>query len=244
MDKIIVIGGEGAVGSAFKNYIRLDRKQCNITDICSIQEMVNYYNPTTIINCAGIVGTQKCEDDKEHAYLTNLGGVVNLVHICNKLNIKLIQISTAYASEDNVYCHSKLLAEEVIIKTSKDYLIIALPWVFNINDDSFISNSIKGIVSLYDNEIGFLAYAPDVVDFIEERKDVKGYISIANRGALKRKDALYELGKILETNIVFQTKERSIPMPNIKSAPIYFMRSWQEALKEYSNELRAMQSTS
>lgn len=243
MGATIVLGGEGTVGRAFKNYVRLNRKQCNITDICSIQEMVNYYNPTTIINCAGIVGTERCDGDKESAYLTNLGGVVNLVHICNKLNIKLIQISTAYASEDNAYCHSKLMAEEVIIKTSKDYLIVALPWVFNDNDDSFISKSLKGIVSLYDEEIGFLAYAPDVVKFIEERKDINGYISIANKGALKRKDAICELGRILGQTVIFRTKERNIPMPNIKSGPIYFMRSWQEALKEYADGLRAMQST-
>lgn len=244
MGNTIVIGGEGTVGSAFKNYVRLDRKQCNITDICSIQEMVNYYNPKVIINCAGIVGTQRCEDDKERAYLTNLGGVVNLVHICNKLKIKLIQISTVYASEDNAYCHSKLMAEEVIMKTSKDYLIIALPWVFNMDDDSFISNSLKGIVSLYDDEIGFLAYAPDIVKFIEERKDLTGYISIANKGALKRKDALCELGRISGQNIIFRTRERSIPMPDITNAPLYFMRPWQEALKEYADGLRAMQSTS
>jgi dTDP-4-dehydrorhamnose reductase len=244
MEATIVLGGEGTVGSAFNKYIRLDRKQCNITDICSIQEMVNYYNPTTIINCAGIVGTQKCEDDKEHAYLTNLGGVVNLVHICNKLNIKLIQISTAYASEDNAYCNSKLMAEEVIMKTSKSYLIVALPWVFNIGDDSFISNSLNNIVSLYDDEIGFLAYAPDVVKFIEDRKDMVGYISIANKGALKRKDALLELGNIQDKIILFRTKERSITMSGIKNAPLYFMRPWQEAIKEYADGLRAMQSTS
>lgn len=243
MGATIVLGGEGTVGSAFKNYVRLDRKQCNITDICSIQEMVNYYNPTTIINCAGIVGTQRCEDDKERAYLTNLGGVVNLVHICNKLNIKLIQISTVYASEDNTYCNSKLMAEEVIMKTSKSYLIIALPWVFNIGDDSFISKSLNDIVYLYDDEIGFLAYAPDIVNFIEERKDMLGYISIANRGALKRKDALCELMKFSDKIILFRTKERSIPMPDIKSAPLYFMRPWQEAIKEYADGVRSMQPT-
>lgn len=244
MSATIVIGGEGTVGSAFKNHVRLDRKQCNITDICSIQQMMDYYRPTTIINCAGIVGTQRCEDDKEHAYLTNLGGVVNLVHICNKLKVRLIQISTVYASEDNAYCHSKLMAEEVIMKTSKDYLIVALPWVFNMDDDSFISNSLKGIVSLYDDEIGFLAYAPDVVKFIEERKDMVGYISIANKGALKRRDAIKELSEALGQVILFRTKERSIPMPDIKSSPIYFMRPWQEAIKEYADGLRAMQSTS
>ena len=243
MSSTIVIGGEGTVGSAFKNYVRLDRKQCNITDICSIQAMINYYNPNTIINCAGIVGTQRCENDKEHAYLTNLGGVVNLVHICNKLGIKLIQISTAYASEDNAYCHSKLMADEVIMRTSKSYLIVALPWAFNIDDDSFISNSLKGMVSLYDDEIGFLSYAPDVVKFIEERKDMSGYISIANKGALKRKDALCELGRVLNQTIVFQTRERSIPMPDIKNSPLYFMRPWQEALKEYADGIRTLQST-
>ena len=202
--------------------------------------MVNYYNPTTIINCAGIVGTQKCEDDKEHAYLTNLGGVVNLVHICNKLNIKLIQISTAYTSNDNAYCHSKLMAEEVIMKTSKSYLIVALPWVFNIDDDSFISNSLKNTVYLYDDEIGFLAYAPDIVDFIEKHKDMIGYISIANKGALKRRDALLEIGNILDKIIIFKTKERNIPMTDINNPPLYFMRPWQEAIKEYVDGLRAM----
>ena len=243
METVVVVGGEGYLGREFKNYIRLSKTQCDINDICSIQEMVSYYNPSVIINCAGIVGSKKCEEDRESSYLTNLGGVANLVYICNKLKIKLIQISTVYIGSDNAYSHSKSMAESVIFRSAKDYLVVALPWMFSANDDSFITKSINGNVSIYDNEVGYLAYAPDVVEFIEKHINMVGHISIANGGALKRKNALLKLGNILNKKINFSTMERLIPMPVIKSAPLYFMRPWQEALEEYANGIRSVQST-
>lgn len=240
---VVVLGGEGTVGSAFKDYIRLPRRQCDITDICSIRDMVTKYRPYYIINCASIVGTQRCEDNKELAYAVNLGGVVNLISICNRFSIKLIHISTVYASEDNAYCSSKLLAEEVIKRTSNNYLIVSLPWVFNEDDDSFISNSIKSTVYLYDDEIGFLAYAKDVVSFIKKNIEMVGCINLANRRCLKRKDALCELSILLDRKIDFKTKDRRIKMPSIMNKDFFFMRSWQEALKEYADGIRSMQST-
>lgn len=244
MNNIVILGGEGTVGSAFRNHIKLDKKQCNITDICSIQEMVSFYNPSIIINCAGIVGTQKCENDKELTYLTNLGGVVNLIHICNKLKIKFVQISTIYTDSDNVYSHSKSMAEKVIMRTSNNYLIVALPWVFNYDDSSFISKALSGYVSIYDNEIGFLAYAPDVARYIEENIDLNGFISISNKGCLKRRDAIKELSVLTGINIECSNIDRTIPGGDICKAPSIYMRPWQEAMKEYVDGIRAMQSTS
>ena len=243
MKNVVVLGGEGTVGSAFKDYIRLSRKQCDITDICSIRDMVTKYRPYYIINCAGIIGTQRCEDNKELAYAVNLGGVVNLITICNRFNIKLIHISTAYASDNNAYCNSKLLAEEVIMRTARSYLIVSLPWVFNENDDSFISNSIKGTVYLYDDEIGFLAYAKDVVEYVNKNIEMVGCVNLANRRCLKRKDALDELGMFLGKKIEYKTKQRLIKMPSIINKDFFFMRPWQEALKEYADGIRSMQST-
>ena len=91
---------------------------------------------TTIINL--IANTDTYSENRKLMMDVNYNGVCDLVDYCNENNITLVHYSTDYvyagsvplASEldipmpaRNWYAHSKLLADEYIIKNSKDYLI-------------------------------------------------------------------------------------------------------------------------
>lgn len=243
MKDVLVLGKNGTVGSAFKDYTSLTKEECDITNICSINDAIKYYSPKVIINCAGIVGMQNCEDNRGESYLVNVGGVVNLAYLCKNKGIKLIHISTVYAGNENTYAHSKLIAEQTLFRICPNYLVIALPWVFNDGDDSFINKALSGPVSLYESELGYLAYAPDVVKFIEEHRDLNGYISLANKGILSRPDAIQHMEALLGKKISYTAIQRSLSVKKSINEPVYAMRPWQEALKEYLDGIRPMQSS-
>jgi len=90
----------------------------------------------TIINL--IANTDTYSEKIDDLFQTNYRAVIDLVDYCNSKDIKLVHFSTDYvyensrsnaketfkASPGNAYAMSKLLADEYIIKHSKNYLIL------------------------------------------------------------------------------------------------------------------------
>jgi dTDP-4-dehydrorhamnose reductase len=91
-----------------------------------------------IVHCAGLANVDECEANIDKAFLANVLISENVSRIANELNIKLVHISTDhlfngqksfYEEKDtpsplNNYGLTKYLAEQKVIKNSKNPLII------------------------------------------------------------------------------------------------------------------------
>lgn len=135
-----VIMGDGLLGAELRwqtSYRHISRNKDGFD--FTKPETYDYllYNFDTVINC--IANTDTYSDDKEAMMSVNYRAVIDLVDICNKLDKKLIHISTDYvyannkpfASEediplifDNWYVYSKALADAYIQARCKNYLIL------------------------------------------------------------------------------------------------------------------------
>jgi len=59
-----------------------------------------------IINCAGIEGKERCDNNMEEAFNTNLGGVSNLIDFVRNSDVKLIHFSTTEMHRPHGFANS------------------------------------------------------------------------------------------------------------------------------------------
>jgi dTDP-4-dehydrorhamnose reductase len=144
---LIILGKTGTLGNAFKrvcekrniHYLLLSRSDVDITSRQSMEQIISGLNPWGIINAAGYVNVDKAETEPEACMAVNCEGSVVLSSLCKEHNIRYLSFSTdlvfdgskgaPYTESDaanplNVYGQSKALAEEAILTTNKDALVV------------------------------------------------------------------------------------------------------------------------
>ena len=119
-----------------------------------VGEVINKYQPDAIIHTAAMTNVDTAEADKELCYQLNVVAVQNLVSLCEEKNIQLIHLSTdfvfdgeegPYKEDDPVnpvsyYGESKVLAEEIIRKSTANWVVIRTILVYGITSDMSRSN--------------------------------------------------------------------------------------------------------
>lgn len=73
-----------------------DFKLLDITNPAQVKKVIDYYQPTHIINTAAMTNVDACEEDKENCYDINFNGVNNILQTIKGSTIHLIQISTDF----------------------------------------------------------------------------------------------------------------------------------------------------
>jgi len=116
----------------------LSYESLDLTERKALEFHVRFYNPKVVINAAAYTDVDGCEINKDQAWAVNVGGVKNLVNVCQKHKIKLVHLSTDYIfdgekgpySEDDpphpmsFYGKTKLESENVIRQSGIDFLIV------------------------------------------------------------------------------------------------------------------------
>ena len=174
--KIVVTGCDGQLGKqiikqinkenkTLKNEIfALNREKLDICDIDKVNSYILSINPDIIINCAAFTKVDLCEDEVELAYKVNSIGPKNLAICCEKVNAKLVHISTDYVFDGNkniyredditnpqsVYGKSKLLGEQYVQSFCSKYFIIRTAWLYG-DGNNFVKTMLK--LSESNNEI-------------------------------------------------------------------------------------------
>lgn len=92
-NNVLVTGGSGLVGSEFNNFIKVNSKDCDLTDNKEIKNLLSSVNPTHIIHTAGYVGGLG-------ANMNNLG----------EFFYKNILINTNLIHESHIYGVKKVLS--------------------------------------------------------------------------------------------------------------------------------------
>ena len=132
--KILLIGGEGYIGSNFiKKFnnefdfivITSKKKSKKIakTEYVSVTEKkiidkIKLLNPDIVIHLAGLSGLKKCESEPKKAFKINVEGTANVVKGCLKINAKLIFISSREVYGETINKKSK---ESDIVKPKNIY---------------------------------------------------------------------------------------------------------------------------
>ena len=153
--KILITGAEGQLGKALQigltgkfNILSTTRQptqlaknqrnvqKLDITDNENISNILKYFKPDIIINCAAYTNVDGSEINKELAHQVNVEGLQNLIQLSD-INTYLIQISSDYVfdgangpySEDehtfpvNYYGKTKLEAENILRGTRRKWAI-------------------------------------------------------------------------------------------------------------------------
>jgi len=87
-EKIIILGGNGLVGSAFDFGKKITRKDADLTDLQDVISLIEREKPTWVINCAGFVGgVQANMDYKFNFFKENILINLNVIEACMHLKV-------------------------------------------------------------------------------------------------------------------------------------------------------------
>ncbi len=158
MLKILVVGGDGMLGSRFVQLAKkefeltvTDKDQLDITNISDLESYVNRFQPNIIVNFAAFTNVGEAELQKNDTfglcYQLNVEAVKNIAVVCKNNQIRLVHLSTEYIFDGkksnspytekdnpnptNWYGETKLLAESKIQDSGCGFLIarLSMPYV-------------------------------------------------------------------------------------------------------------------
>ena len=155
MTRVLVTGASGQLGMAIKaasvDYPEIDfvfttKQRLDITNLSMLSLFWKKYSFDYCINCAAFTDVVRAEQEPETANHINAEGVKLLAEKCRQNHCILIHISTDYVFDGekegaylpidppnpiNEYGRSKLLGEEFISETLKEYFIVRTSWLYS-----------------------------------------------------------------------------------------------------------------
>ena len=233
---ILVTGAKGKLGSdlcieliaaghdVIQSDILPDTIVLDITSPQSIKDVLEGKLPSWVINCAAYTKVDACETNEDAATLLNGTAPGHLAGECSRLGIKLMHISSDYVfdgtkegpyCEDdpvnpiNAYGRGKLMGEQAIIRSMKDFCILRTQWLFGANGPNFIDTILKlaqerGSIDVVNDQFGSPTYSKDLSKAIRLliEHEAKGIFHVCNRG----KASWFELAqKAIELSLLSAT---------------------------------------
>ena len=196
MSSILVIGGNGQLGSEIKSlsmdysgyYFQfIDIEDVDITDESQLKDFIGSRNFDVIINCAAYTAVDKAESEYKLANKVNHLAVGYLAKIAKENEIKLIHVSTDYVFDgtnyspyvetdkvnpQSVYGLTKLKGEEIMSKINpSNSIIIRTSWVYSSFGNNFVKTMLrlgqeKERLNVVYDQIGTPTYAKDLAGCI------------------------------------------------------------------------------
>ena len=164
---ILVTGSNGQLGSEIKD-LAASYKNFNFffrdlpaLDICNSNQLDVFFAENkihTVINCAAYTAVDKAEQDTDIAEKVNSEGVLNLVNAVEKVQGKLIHISTDYVFDGNsflpyqesdevnpigVYGNTKRSGELAVLNADIDGIVIRTSWLYSVYGNNFVKTMLK-----------------------------------------------------------------------------------------------------
>lgn len=179
----------------------------NITDENAVYETVLSVHPDVIIHCAAWTAVDAAEEEENRpkVYAINVKGSEYLARAAQKIDAKMVQISTDYVFNGEgetpwdpdckeyaplgYYGQTKLEAEQIVSSILQKYFIVRIAWVFGLNGKNFVKTMLSvgkthDTVRVVSDQIGTPTYTLDLskllADMIET--DRYGYYHATNEG--------------------------------------------------------------
>jgi dTDP-4-dehydrorhamnose reductase len=164
---ILVTGSNGQLGSEIKdlavNYPSFSFFFMDLPalDICNSSQLDVFFkdkNINAVINCAAYTEVDKAEQDVDIAEKVNSEGVLNLVNAVQKVQGKLIHISTDYVFDGDhflpykeldqvspigVYGETKRVGELAVINSAIDSIVIRTSWLYSSYGNNFVKTMLR-----------------------------------------------------------------------------------------------------
>ena len=174
----------GPVPERLKNatVIATDVNELDITDRDATIAFVRRHQPDTIISCAAFTNVDGCESNPEAAFKVNAIGASNLAQAAERINARLIHVSTDYVfrGEGNkpldeservdpksVYGKTKALGEEYVKNFCHRYFIVRTAWLYGYAGKNFVKTIVNagkkfGKLTVVNDQLGNPTNAEDL----------------------------------------------------------------------------------
>lgn len=178
----------GPVPERLKNatVIATDVNELDITDRDATIAFVRRHQPDTIISCAAFTNVDGCESNPEAAFKVNAIGASNLAQAAERINARLIHVSTDYVfrGEGNkpldeservdpksVYGKTKALGEEYVKNFCHRYFIVRTAWLYGYAGENFVKTIVNagkkfGKLEVVSDQLGNPTNAEDLAHHI------------------------------------------------------------------------------
>ena len=212
--RVLITGSNGQLGSEIKELafeyenlecIFKDLPELDICDTDALNTFIIDQHINAVINCAGYTAVDKAEENPEIAEQVNAEGVLNLVNALEKVDGKLIHISTDYVFDGNhsqpynesdsvspigVYGETKRAGELAVLNSSIDALVIRTSWLYSAYGNNFVKTMLrigneKKSIQVVSDQKGTPTYAKDLA------KTCLDILSDASSTNLSKKGSLY-----------------------------------------------------
>lgn len=145
----------GEIPCILKNadIINTDVDNLDITNIDGVLSFVEDARPQAIINCSAFTNVDLCETEKDTAFNVNSLGPRNLSIAAQKVNAKLIHVSTDYVfsgdgiepyceydkcNPQSIYGKTKYLGEQYVKEFCSKYFIVRTSWLYGYEGNNFV----------------------------------------------------------------------------------------------------------
>ena len=140
--------------------IPVDVDELDITDREATINYIRRHQPDTVINCAAFTNVDGCETARDAAFKVNAIGPRNLALACEKVNARLIHISTDYVfpgtanggvaldecavpAPISAYGQTKLLGEQYVERFCRRHFIVRTAWLYSSYGKNFVKTMIR-----------------------------------------------------------------------------------------------------
>ena len=178
----------GPVPDRLKNatVISTDVNELDITDRDATIAFVRRHQPDTIISCAAFTNVDGCETNPEAAFKVNAIGASNLAQAAERINARLIHVSTDYVFQGegnkpldeservdpkSVYGKTKALGEEYVKNFCHRYFIVRTAWLYGYAGKNFVKTIVNagkkfGKLEVVSDQLGNPTNAEDLAHHI------------------------------------------------------------------------------
>jgi len=226
--KVIITGKGGQLAWELEKLIPatydvlcVGKNELDITDLNAVNEFINNQQPELVINAAAYTAVDKAEEEIKLAYDVNENGVQYLAQACQKINARVLHVSTDFVFDGastqpyvteavpnpiNVYGASKLAGDIVLRKLlPENSVIVRTAWVYSAHGNNFVKSMLrlmqeKSELGIIYDQIGSPTWAKGLAQWlwtIAEKPEVKGIYHWTDAGVASWYDfaiAIQELG--------------------------------------------------
>jgi dTDP-4-dehydrorhamnose reductase len=200
------------------NSVRLD-----ITDTIEVSTLLGRLEPDIVVHAASETNVDKCEIEKEQAWKINADGTRNIAEACQKVNAKLVYISTDYVfdgekglynEEDkpnpvNYYGLTKLEGEKKVIEYCMNYAILRTSVLYGWhqwkqNFATWIINKLKQQqeITVVEDHYNTPTLADNLAEMAVEvaEKDMRGLYHASGRERISRFEFAKQIARTFDLN--------------------------------------------